>query len=191
MSTRPQSTEPAKPYRPPFGTFVEGFDSILYSESLRQSNRLRLLAELFYGLTYDSKILLPEPVVNDNYVVIRLMRSTQDRGLEKIRESLVYVPYRDTETFFKNALLSGDRYVCSSLSDTIEKKRIEFLKHDKSPEVIPSVTQLLAHLMTCQEASSDDLLVLNSFSRLIVGDNHWAKGIDAHKGTRIQAVRSN
>ena len=75
MSTQPQSAEPAKPYRPPFGTFVEGFDSILYSESLRQSNRLRLLAELFYGLTYDSKILLPEPVVNDNYVVIRLMRS--------------------------------------------------------------------------------------------------------------------
>ncbi|MFY7877221.1 MAG: hypothetical protein ACOVQM_17330 [Pirellula sp.] len=175
MSFLSQSNQPVISYRQPFGTFVEGFDSILYSESRRQSNRLRLLAELFYGLTYDSCIVLPEPAINDNYVVIRLMRLMQDRKLDRLRDSLVYIPYRDRMTFIEKAILNAD-YVCSSLSANTERERVEFLRaSDKSIGAILRAHEVIKHLLAKDFSTAEDHLVLDSYARLVVGDTPWLR----------------
>lgn len=165
----------ATQYRQPFGTFIEGFDSILYSESRRQANRLRLLAELFYGMTYDSCIVIPEPVANDNYVVVRLLRMMQDRGLDKFRESLVYVPYRDLKSFVEKALLNVD-FVCSSLSSNIERERIDYLKQGQKPtDIFKSAAELIEYLLKSNQATTEDQLVLQSHEKLIKGDAPWIR----------------
>ena len=177
MSSQPQSTNKAA-LGHKFGTFIEGFDSILYNPGNRASNQDRFLAEFFYGLIYDSALVLAEPMVFDNHTMIRLLRRMQT-DYQYLLKAIHYAPYREPlvsleNTFFNHA------YVCSSLSETANEERRARIGMLLKCNPGANVTDKATALIECKQSSNfteDDRIALENIFRIYHhNDTPWLAG---------------
>ncbi|MGH8644574.1 MAG: hypothetical protein ACREX4_09005 [Gammaproteobacteria bacterium] len=176
MSSQTQPTENAA-LGHKFGTFIEGFDSILYNSETRASNQDRFLAEFFYGLIYDSALVLAEPMVFDNHTMIRLLRRMQHDNRQYLLGAIHYAPFRQPlvsleKTFFNPA------YVCSSLSETANKERCNRLrKLNEEASVSEKATALIKWREQPINCTEDDLVAIdNSINVYQKNDTPWQAG---------------
>lgn len=140
------------------GTFIEGFDSILYNTEHRSDNRVRFLAEAYYGLVFDSRIILAEPMIFDNMAMIRLMSRLRSEGKQPLRDAFAYAHFRPVEDTLIKTLLNP-AYVSSCLSAGTEALRIELagrLKPATWDGLGPQAAKMMNDLLRADSLTEDD-----------------------------------